>query len=54
MLISVAPGGLEEMFFAVGVPLAEGATAALPPSKDEIEKFLAVAPNHGIEILIPH
>lgn len=28
MLISVAPAGLEEMFFETGVPLADGATAA--------------------------
>ena len=53
MLISVAPSGLEKMFFEVGVPLAEGATTALPPTKDEIEKLLAVAPGYGIEILVP-
>src|SRR5262249_2422190 len=43
MLISVAPAGLEQMFFEVGVPLAEGATTALPPTKGEIEKLLVVA-----------
>jgi quercetin dioxygenase-like cupin family protein len=53
MLISLAPAGLEQMFFEVGVPLAEGATTALPPTKDEIEKLLAVAPGYGIEILVP-
>jgi quercetin dioxygenase-like cupin family protein len=53
MLISVAPAGLEQMFFEVGVPLAEGATTALPPTKDEIEKLLAVAPRYGIEITPP-
>jgi quercetin dioxygenase-like cupin family protein len=53
MLISVAPAGLEEMFFEVGVALAEGSTTALPPSKEEIEKLLAVAPKYGIEILLP-
>jgi quercetin dioxygenase-like cupin family protein len=53
MLISVAPAGLEQMFFEVGVPLAEGATTASPPSKDEIEKLLAVAPSYGIDILLP-
>jgi len=53
MLISVAPAGLEQMFFEVGVPLAEGATTALLPTKDEIEKLLAVAPGYGIEILLP-
>jgi quercetin dioxygenase-like cupin family protein len=50
MLISVAPAGLEQMFFEIGVPLAEGATTALPPTKEEIEKLLTVAPRYGIEI----
>lgn len=53
MLISVAPAGLEQMFFEVGVPLTEGATTALPPSKEEIEKLLAIAPRYGIEIMVP-
>jgi mannose-6-phosphate isomerase-like protein (cupin superfamily) len=50
MLISVAPAGLERMFFEFGVPLPEGSTTALPPTKEEIEKLLAVAPRYGIEI----
>jgi len=54
MLISVAPAGLEEMFMEVGVRLTEGATTALPPMKEEIEKLLAVAPRYGIEIRVPH
>ena len=54
MLISVAPSGLEKMFMEVGVPLADGATTALPPTKQEIEKLLAVAPKYGIEIRVPH
>jgi hypothetical protein len=53
MLISVAPAGLEKMFFEVGVPLLEGSTAALPPTKEEIEMMLAVAPRYGIEIKLP-
>lgn len=53
MLISVAPAGLEQMFFEVGVPLTEGATTAPPPTKEEIEKLLAVASTNGIEILVP-
>jgi quercetin dioxygenase-like cupin family protein len=53
MLISLAPAGLEQMFFEVGVPLAEGATTALPPTKEEIEKLLAIAPKYGIEIRLP-
>jgi quercetin dioxygenase-like cupin family protein len=53
MLISVAPAGLEQMFFEVGVPVAQGATTAAPPTKEEIEKMLAVAPRYGIEIKLP-
>lgn len=53
MLISVAPAGLEQMFFEVGVPLPDGSATALPPTKEEIEKLLTVAPKYGIEIKLP-
>ena len=53
MLILVAPAGLEKMFFEVGVPVPQGATTAPPPTKDEIERLLAVAPKYGIEIVVP-
>lgn len=53
MLITVAPAGLEKMFFEVGVPLSDGAMTALPPTKEDIEKLLAVAPRYGIEIRLP-
>ena len=53
MLVSLAPAGLEKMFFEIGVPLAEGATTALPPTKEDIEKLLAVAPKYGVEIRLP-
>ncbi len=53
MLIFVSPAGVEQMFFEVGVPLADGATTALPPTKAEIEKLLEVAPRYGIEIKLP-
>src|SRR5262245_34297832 len=52
MLISVAPAGLEEMFFEVGVPVAQGATTAPPPTPEEIERLLAAAPRFGIEIKV--
>ena len=51
MLISVAPAG--QMFFEVGVPVAQGATTASPPTKEEIEKLLAIAPRYGVEIRLP-
>lgn len=53
LLITVAPAGLERMFFEVGTPLAEGAAVASPPTPEEIERLLAAAPNYGIEILPP-
>ena len=54
MLAMVAPAGLEKMFMEIGMPLAEGATTALPPTKEDIEKLLAIAPKYGIEIRLPH
>ena len=53
MLISVAPAGLEKMFFEVGTPLAEGATSTGPPAKEEVEKLLAVVAQYGIEFRLP-
>lgn len=53
MLISIAPAGLEKMFFEVGVPVAQGATTAPPPSKEEIEKLMKIAALYGIEIMLP-
>jgi quercetin dioxygenase-like cupin family protein len=54
MLISVAPAGLEKMFFEVGQLLPDGAQTAAPPTRNEIEKMLAVAPRYGIQIQLPH
>jgi mannose-6-phosphate isomerase-like protein (cupin superfamily) len=53
MLISVAPAGLEQMFFEFGTPLPADATSAAPPSQAEIEKLLQIAPRYGLEILAP-
>lgn len=53
MIISIAPAGLEKMFFEFGVPLPKGLTEALPPTKEEIDKLLEIAPNYGIEIKVP-
>ncbi len=53
MLISVAPAGLENMFFEVGQPVASGDDTAPPPTGVDIDKLLAVAPRYGIEIRVP-
>ena len=51
MLISVAPAGLEKMFFEIGRPVPAGATTAPPPSKEDVEKLLAVAHRYGLEFI---
>ena len=53
MLISVAPAGLEQMFFEVGQPVPAGAQSAAPPTQEDIEKLLAAAPRYGVEIKLP-
>jgi mannose-6-phosphate isomerase-like protein (cupin superfamily) len=53
LLITIAPAGLEQMFFEVGQPVAPGATSAPPPTKETLARMLAIAPNYGIEIKLP-
>jgi quercetin dioxygenase-like cupin family protein len=50
MLVTIAPAGLEEMFFEFGVELQEGSTSGIPPTSAEIEKLISIAPNYGIEL----
>lgn len=49
MLISVAPAGLEHMFFEIGVPLPEGSITALLPTKEEFDGARDIDP-----ITVPH
>jgi quercetin dioxygenase-like cupin family protein len=53
MIISVAPAGLEQMFFEIGQPLSPGEPARVPTA-DDIAKLLAAAPRYGVEIRVPH
>jgi quercetin dioxygenase-like cupin family protein len=53
MLITIAPAGLETMFFEVGIELPEGATTGPPPSKEEIARLIEWAPKYGIELRLP-
>lgn len=53
MLISVAPAGLEQMFFDVGIALPEGSNTAPPPTLDDVQKLLAAASGYGIDIPPP-
>ena len=54
LLISVAPAGLEQMFFEVGYPLADNAETAPSPTQGDIEKLLEAAPRYGVEMKVPH
>lgn len=54
LLISLAPAGLEKMFFEVGTALADDEDSAPPPSEAEIKKLLEAAPRYGVEIRAPH
>jgi quercetin dioxygenase-like cupin family protein len=53
MLISVAPAGLENMFFEVGVPVAVGTTTAPPVNHEEIARLMAAATRYGVTLLPP-
>ena len=53
MIISVAPAGLEQMFFEIGQPLSPGEPAPVPTAED-ISKLLAAAPRYGVDIRVPH
>ena len=53
MLITMAPAGLEEMFFEVSRPVPEETTTTEPPTPEEIGMLLAAAPRYGITILGP-
>ena len=54
LLISIAPAGLEEMFFEVGTPLDDDATTAPPPSEADIKTLLEAAPRYGVDIKVPN
>ncbi|EMI15781.1 Cupin 2 conserved barrel domain-containing protein [Rhodopirellula maiorica SM1] len=53
LLITLAPAGLEQMFFEVGQTLDEDAVTAPPPSEAEITRLLEAAPRYGVEIKVP-
>lgn len=53
MLIIVAPGGLESMFERTGVAYEGSENNVPPPSQEEIQRLLSIAPDYGLEIRIP-
>lgn len=53
MLISLAPAGMEQLFFEVGETLADDQLTAPPPNEAEIGRLLEAAPRYGLEIRPP-
>lgn len=53
MLILLSPAGFEQYFAECGTELSSREAAAIPPSPEEIEKLLSVAPKYGIVMLPP-
>jgi quercetin dioxygenase-like cupin family protein len=50
MLILVAPGGFEKMFFEVGAHLEGPDVVPSPPTEEEIEKLVRVSEKYGVTI----
>ncbi|MEQ1860842.1 MAG: cupin domain-containing protein [Chthoniobacteraceae bacterium] len=53
MLIQCAPAGFEKFMAAFATELPSPDAAALPPSHEEIEKLLRLAPDFGLVMLPP-
>ena len=53
MLIVVAPGGMEQMFARTGTVLPAVREEPLPPSEEEKQRLVRIAPEYGIEIRLP-
>lgn len=53
MLIQVTPAGFEKFMAEFAVPLPSFESPPLPVTPAEIEKLLALAPQYGIEIMLP-
>ena len=53
MLIVVTPAGLERYFLEVGRAASDEDGESMPPTPEDIEKLVAVAPQYGIEIRVP-
>lgn len=54
MLIQCAPAGFEKFMAEFATELPSPDAPPFPPSPEEIEKLLRIAPSYGIVILPPH
>jgi mannose-6-phosphate isomerase-like protein (cupin superfamily) len=53
MLILIAPGGLEEMFVAIGDAVADPNAPMTPFGDDQKRRLLETAPKYGITLRVP-
>ncbi len=52
MLLMFVPGGMDGLFFEVGIPATAGSSAP-PPSQADVDKLLGAGPKYGLEVLPP-
>lgn len=53
MICLTSPGGFENFFAAVGTLVADKSVPPKPPTDEEIQKLMQLAPNFGLKILLP-
>lgn len=53
MLIQTSPAGFEHFFDAVGTPISGPDDPPLPVTQEQIVRVIAIAPQFGLEILVP-
>jgi len=53
MLVFVTPAGFENFVNEFARPVASFDSPAIPANKNEVDKLLAAAPKHGLQILPP-
>ena len=52
MIVTIAPAGLEELFLACGKPVSPDADSVQPPTPEEIETLMKLAPEYGVELIL--
>ncbi len=53
MLILLAPAGLEKLFEAIGHPVADPSTPPPPSTHQDVGRLRLLAPEYGIELVLP-
>lgn len=53
MIVVCTPGGLERFFAAAGVPAGDRTSTPPAPTEADKARMIAIAPQHGVELLLP-